>query len=64
MIGGITLLGEQLTLQIALGGAVVIAGLAFILFERAPATKQPVDNHGETPPARKPEPRPPLFARR
>ncbi len=37
VIGGITLLGESLTPQVALGGAVVIAGVAFILFERAAA---------------------------
>jgi O-acetylserine/cysteine efflux transporter len=34
VIGGIALLGESLTPRIALGGAVVIAGVAFILFER------------------------------
>jgi O-acetylserine/cysteine efflux transporter len=39
VIGGITLLGEQLTLHVALGGAVVIAGVAFILFERVPPTE-------------------------
>lgn len=37
VIGGVALLGERPTLQIALGGAAVIAGLAFILLERAPA---------------------------
>jgi O-acetylserine/cysteine efflux transporter len=37
VIGGIVLLGESLTPRIALGGAVVVAGVAFILFERAPA---------------------------
>lgn len=36
VIGGIVLLGESLTLHVALGGAVVIAGVAFILLERAP----------------------------
>jgi O-acetylserine/cysteine efflux transporter len=39
VIGGIVLLGERLTLHVALGGAVVIAGLAFILLERSPAAK-------------------------
>ncbi len=34
VIGGIALLGESLTPRITLGGAVVIAGVAFILFER------------------------------
>ena len=68
VIGGITLLGEQLTLRIAMGGAVVIAGVAFILFERAPPPKlaaKPAANDTETPPPRKPaaRPRPPLFAR-
>jgi O-acetylserine/cysteine efflux transporter len=37
VIGGIVLLGESLTLHVALGGAVVIAGVAFILLERVPA---------------------------
>jgi O-acetylserine/cysteine efflux transporter len=37
VIGGIVLLGESLTLHVALGGAVVIAGVAFILLERAPS---------------------------
>jgi len=37
--GGIGLLGERLTLHVALGGAVVIAGLAVILLERAPAAE-------------------------
>jgi O-acetylserine/cysteine efflux transporter len=59
VIGGITLLGEQLTLRIALGGAVVIAGVAFILFERAPAaadqTQAPARaDDTETLPPRKP----------
>ncbi len=36
VIGGVTLLGESLTLQVSLGGLVVIAGLAVILFERTP----------------------------
>ena len=37
MLGGITLLGERLTPQIALGGLIAIAGVAFILVERPPA---------------------------
>jgi len=37
VIGGIVLLGERLSLHVALGGAVVIAGVAFILLERRPA---------------------------
>ena len=48
VIGGITLLGESLTLQVALGGAVVIAGVAFILFERA---SQSAADPVEAPPA-------------
>lgn len=37
-IAGSTLvLGEQLTLQIAVGGGIIIAGVAFIIFERSPA---------------------------
>jgi O-acetylserine/cysteine efflux transporter len=36
IFGGVVFLGEQLTLQIAAGGTIVIAGVAFILFERAP----------------------------
>ena len=34
VIGGVTVLGESLTLQTSLGGAVVIAGVGFILLER------------------------------
>lgn len=34
VVGGVVLLGETLTLQVTLGGLVVIAGLAVILFER------------------------------
>jgi O-acetylserine/cysteine efflux transporter len=37
VLGGVTLLGERLTLQAALGGIVVIAGVAFIFFSRPPA---------------------------
>jgi O-acetylserine/cysteine efflux transporter len=36
VIGGVILLGERLSLHVALGGAAVIAGVAFILLERAP----------------------------
>lgn len=39
VIGGVVLLGERLTLHVALGGAVVIAGVAFILLERRPAAE-------------------------
>lgn len=43
VIGGVALLGERLSGQVALGGLVVVAGVAFILFERAPAAApQPV----------------------
>jgi O-acetylserine/cysteine efflux transporter len=43
VIGGVALLGESLTLRIAGGGALVIAGVAFILFERAPKlTPEPI----------------------
>ena len=41
VIGGVVLLGERLTPQIALGGLVVIAGVAVILFERRAAEAQP-----------------------
>ena len=37
VLGGVTLLGERLTLQTVIGGIVVIAGVAFILLSRAPA---------------------------
>jgi len=41
--GGIALLGESLTLQIAGGGAVVLVGVAVILLERAPKpTPEPI----------------------
>jgi O-acetylserine/cysteine efflux transporter len=36
VIGGVGLLGESLTLRVALGGVVVVAGLALILTTRAP----------------------------
>jgi O-acetylserine/cysteine efflux transporter len=36
VLGGVTLLGERLTLQIALGGIIVIAGVAVILTRRSP----------------------------
>jgi O-acetylserine/cysteine efflux transporter len=39
VIGGVALLGERLTLQVAFGGAVVITGVAFILVKRAPAPR-------------------------
>jgi len=41
VIGGIALLGERLTLQVAIGGAVVITGVAIILVRRAPAPALP-----------------------
>ena len=34
VLGGVGLLGEQLTTHILLGGAIVLGGVAFILFER------------------------------
>ena len=37
VIGGVTLLGEELSLRIALGGAVVVAGVALILTARTAA---------------------------
>ncbi len=37
VIGGVTILGESLTVQLAAGGAIVIAGVAVILVERSPA---------------------------
>lgn len=37
VLGGVVLLGERLTLHVALGGLAVIAGVAVILLERAPA---------------------------
>jgi O-acetylserine/cysteine efflux transporter len=36
VIGGVTILGESLTPMIAIGGGIVIAGVAFIVIERAP----------------------------
>ncbi len=36
VLGGVTLLGESLTLRAALGGAIVIAGVAVILIRRSP----------------------------
>ena len=39
ILGSVLLLGESLTLQLAAGGAVVIAGVAVIVFERTPYTK-------------------------
>ena len=40
IIGGSLVLGERLTLQIAIGGMIVIAGVAFIVFE--PLNKKPL----------------------
>jgi O-acetylserine/cysteine efflux transporter len=53
VIGGITLLGEELTLRIAIGGAVVVAGVALIMTARTPATAaraapRPVANPADT----------------
>ncbi len=39
VLGGVTLLGESLTLRVALGGAVVVAGVAVILVRRASAAE-------------------------
>jgi O-acetylserine/cysteine efflux transporter len=39
VLGGVTLLGESLTLRIALGGAIVIAGVAVILVRRTAAAE-------------------------
>ncbi len=39
VLGGVTLLGESLTLRVALGGAIVIAGVAVILVRRASAAE-------------------------
>jgi O-acetylserine/cysteine efflux transporter len=36
VLGGVALLGERLTLQVAVGGLIAIAGVAFILIERPP----------------------------
>ncbi len=41
VLGGTLLLGESLTLQIALGGLTVIAGVGFILLERRAARSEP-----------------------
>ncbi len=40
VIGGITFLGERLSLLTALGGAIVISGVAVILLERAPEVEK------------------------
>ncbi len=53
VIGGVTLLGEELTLRIAIGGAVVVAGVALILTARTSATAtgaapQPAVNPADT----------------
>ncbi len=39
VVGGVTLLGESLTLRVALGGAIVIAGVAVILVRRTYAAE-------------------------
>ena len=39
VLGGVTLLGESLTLRVALGGAIVIAGVAVILVRRTSAAE-------------------------
>lgn len=39
VLGGVTLLGESLTLRVAIGGAIVIAGVAVILVRRASAAE-------------------------
>ena len=39
VLGGVTLLGESLTLRVALGGAIVIVGVAVILVRRASAAE-------------------------
>ncbi len=57
VIGGMTLLGERPTQQIALGGAAVIAGLAFILLERTPAAR-PAAGPATGPVAARPRPGP------
>lgn len=44
VLGGVVFLGERLSLQIAIGGVVVIAGVAFILLERPP--RDTVDSAG------------------
>jgi len=44
--GGVLFLGESLTSLILLGGVVVIAGVAFILFERAPAVAEAAEAEG------------------
>ncbi len=41
ILGGVILLGETLTLQIALGGATVIAGVALIMIRRGAAVAPP-----------------------
>jgi len=51
VIGGIALLGERLTLQIAIGGAIVITGVAFIMIKRSPRPAlQAVAGSGGDPP--------------
>ncbi len=51
VIGGVTLLGEELTLRIAIGGAVVVAGVALILTARTSAigaAPRPAANSADT----------------
>ncbi len=36
VLGGVTLLGESLTLRVAVGGLIVIAGVGVILVRRSP----------------------------
>ncbi|WP_419906466.1 DMT family transporter [Hoeflea sp.] len=45
VVGGAVFLGERLTYQIAIGGAVVIAGVAFILTERLPSEPVSAENN-------------------
>jgi len=46
VFGGVFFLGETLTVHVMMGGAVVIAGVAFILFERAPAAVKTAEAGG------------------
>ncbi len=43
MLGGVALPGERLTPQVALGGLIAVAGVAFILVERTPAPAPALD---------------------
>ena len=51
VIGGVGLLGEQLSLRIAMGGAIVVAGVALILTARTPATAAAAEPRPATNPA-------------